>query len=68
MYVGNVGSVHDSRVFRLSSLQDINNINNPMKFSNNTHIVGDAAYTLHKHLLVLYPDLAILHNAKETII
>lgn len=27
-----------------------------MKFPNNTHIIGDAAYTLHKHLLVPYPD------------
>ncbi|XP_036139704.1 putative nuclease HARBI1 [Monomorium pharaonis] len=54
IYVGNVGSVHDARVFRLSSLQDY--INDPIKFPNNTHIIGDAAYTLHKHLLVPYSD------------
>ncbi|XP_018307241.1 uncharacterized protein [Mycetomoellerius zeteki] len=54
IYVGNVGSVHNSRVFRLSSLQEY--INNPMKFPNNTHLIGDAAYALHKHLLVPYPD------------
>ncbi|KYN08603.1 Putative nuclease HARBI1 [Cyphomyrmex costatus] len=54
IYVGNVGSVHDSRVFRLSSLQEY--INNPMKFPNNAHLIGDAAYALHTHLLVPYPD------------
>lgn len=54
VYVGNVGSIHDSRVFRLSSLQEY--INNPIKFPNNTHLIGDAAYALHKHLLVPYPD------------
>nr|XP_012222949.1 PREDICTED: putative nuclease HARBI1 [Linepithema humile] len=54
VYVGNVGSVHDSRVFRLSSLKEY--INNPTKFPNNTHIIGDAAYALHKHLLVPYSD------------
>ncbi|KYM96014.1 Copia protein [Cyphomyrmex costatus] len=53
-YVGNVGSVHDSRVFRLSSLQEY--INNPMKFPNNTHLIEDAAYALHTHLLVPYLD------------
>lgn len=54
VYVGNVGSVHDARVFRLSSLQEY--INNSTKFPNNTHLIGDAAYALHKHLLVPYPD------------
>ncbi|KAM0734555.1 putative nuclease HARBI1 [Formica fusca] len=54
VYVGNVGSFHDSRVFRLSTLQEY--INNPIKFPNNTHLIGDAAYALHKHLLVPYPD------------
>jgi len=47
IYVGNVGSVHDSRVFRLSALQEY--INDPTKFPNNTHIIGDAAYALHQH-------------------
>lgn len=54
IYVGNVGSVHDARVFRLSSLQEY--INNPAKFPNNTHLIGDTAYALHKHLLVPYSD------------
>ncbi|XP_011701250.1 PREDICTED: putative nuclease HARBI1, partial [Wasmannia auropunctata] len=54
IYVGNVGSVHDARVFRLSAVQDY--INDPTKFPNNTHIIGDAAYGLHQHLLVPYMD------------
>ncbi|TGZ48729.1 putative nuclease HARBI1 [Temnothorax longispinosus] len=54
IYVGNVGSVHDSRVFRLSALQQY--INNPTKFPNDTHLIGDAAYALHEHLLVPYPN------------
>lgn len=41
IYVGNVGSVHDARVFRLSHIQ--NYINNPNKFPNNTHLIGDSA-------------------------
>lgn len=43
-----------TRVFRLSSLQEY--INNPVKFPNNTHLIGDAAYALHKCLLVSYSD------------
>ncbi|KYN01659.1 Putative nuclease HARBI1 [Cyphomyrmex costatus] len=54
IYVGNVGSVHDSRIFRLSALQQY--INDSTKFPNDTHIIGDAAYGLHQHLLVPYPD------------
>jgi len=54
IYVGNVGSVHDSRVFRLSILQQY--INDPTKFPNDTHIIGDAAYGLHQHILVPYTD------------
>jgi len=54
IYVGNVGLVHDSRVFRLSILQQY--INDPTKFPNDTHIIGDAAYRLHQHILVPYTD------------
>jgi len=49
-----VGSVHDARVFRLSALQEY--IHDPNKFPNNTHLIGDAAYKLHQHLLVPYSD------------
>ncbi|KYN28153.1 Putative nuclease HARBI1 [Trachymyrmex cornetzi] len=54
IYVGNVGSVHDSRVFQLSAVQQY--INDLTKFPNDTHIIGDAAYGLHQHLLDPYPD------------
>lgn len=58
-----MGSVHDSRVFRLSSLQEY--INNPIKFPNNTHLIGDAAYALHKHLLVPYPNNGHLTQSQK---
>jgi len=54
IYVGNIGSIHDARVFRLSALQEY--INNVDKFPNNTHLIGDAAYKLHEHLLTPYTD------------
>jgi len=53
-FVENVGSVHDQRVFRLSEVY--NYIDDPSKFPNDGHIIGDAAYTNHKHLLVPYRD------------
>ncbi|CAI6359314.1 unnamed protein product [Macrosiphum euphorbiae] len=53
-YVGNVGSVHDQRVFRLSELK--NYLDDATKFPNNTHLIGDSAYTLHEHLMVPYRD------------
>jgi len=53
IYVGNVGSVNDARIFRLSSLQDY--INDSNKFFNNTHLIG-AAYKLHQQMLVPYSD------------
>lgn len=41
-------------MFRLSPLQEY--INDANKFPNDTHIIGDAAYALHQHLLVPYVD------------
>ncbi|XP_071580767.1 putative nuclease HARBI1 [Temnothorax nylanderi] len=54
VYVGNVGSVHDARVFRLSGLQ--NYIADPAKFPNDSHLIGDAAYPLLTQLMVPYTD------------
>nr|XP_012235054.1 PREDICTED: LOW QUALITY PROTEIN: putative nuclease HARBI1 [Linepithema humile] len=54
IYVGNVGSVHDARLFRLSPIEEY--INNAGKFPDNTHLIGDAAYRLHQHLLTPYTD------------
>lgn len=53
-YAGNVGSVHDARVFRLSELNDY--LSDPQKFPNDYHLVGDAAYPLHKRLMTPYRD------------
>ncbi|XP_044588775.1 protein ALP1-like [Cotesia glomerata] len=53
-YAGNVGSIHDARVFRLSEVNDY--LNDPLKFPNDCHLVGDAAYPIHKNLLTPYRD------------
>lgn len=53
-YAGNVDSVHDQRVFRLSELNGY--LNDATKFPNNSHLIEDTAYTLHEHLLVPYRD------------
>lgn len=52
--MGNVSSDHDACVFRLSALQEY--INDSNQFPNNTHLIGDAIYGLHQHLMVPYPD------------
>lgn len=54
VYVGNVSSDHDIRAFRFSALQEY--ISDSSKFPNNTHLIGDAVYGLHEHLMVPYPD------------
>uniref|UniRef100_A0A4V0Y8P2 Putative nuclease HARBI1 n=1 Tax=Rhodnius prolixus TaxID=13249 RepID=A0A4V0Y8P2_RHOPR len=53
-YVGHPGSVHDQRVFRISEVADY--LNNDDAFPENSHILGDAAYEIHQHLLTLYRD------------
>lgn len=53
-YVGYPGSVHNQRVFGVSGLQNF--CNDPAKFPNNTHLIGDAAYKIQKSLLVPYKD------------
>jgi len=53
-YAGNVGSVHDQRVLRQSELYEY--INDVTKCPNNPYLVGDAAYTLHEHIMVPYRD------------
>lgn len=45
-----VGSIEDAR----SAIFDY--INDPEKFPNNTHIIGNAAYGLSKRILVPYPE------------
>lgn len=63
IYVGNVGSVHDARVFRLSALQDY--ISDESKFPNDSHLIGDAAYPLLKQIMVPYTDNGYLTQRQK---
>ncbi|XP_032690075.1 putative nuclease HARBI1 [Odontomachus brunneus] len=52
---GNVGSVHDARVFWLSNVSRY--IDNPQTyFPNNSHIVRDSAYGIHPHIMIPFKD------------
>ncbi|XP_039313834.1 putative nuclease HARBI1 isoform X2 [Solenopsis invicta] len=53
-YAGHPGSVHDQRVFRQSEVA--NYLNDEEKFPADSHILGDAAYEIHQHLLTPYRD------------
>lgn len=53
-YTGQPGSVHDQRVFRLSEVYEW--LENPEKFPEDCHILGDAAYKLHENVIVPYRD------------
>jgi len=48
-----VGSVHDMRVFRLSNVENMFTDEN---FPHDSHILGDAAYRLTKHVMVPFKD------------
>ncbi|XP_032671331.1 putative nuclease HARBI1 [Odontomachus brunneus] len=52
-YTGQVGSVHDMRVFRLSNIENMFTQEN---FPNDSHILGDAAYRLLKYVMVPFKD------------
>ncbi|XP_032690661.1 putative nuclease HARBI1 isoform X2 [Odontomachus brunneus] len=55
VYAGQVGSVHDSRVFRNSSIARF--VEFPEEyFPSNSHIIGDAAYGIHPHVMVPFRD------------
>lgn len=51
--MGQVSSVHDMRVFRLSKFE---NICNETNFSRDSHILGDATYRLSKYVMVPFKD------------
>jgi len=54
-YAGPVGSVHNARVFRNSPAADF--LNSPAQyFPNDTHLIADAAYSLHTHVMVPFKD------------
>lgn len=52
-YTGQVGSVHDMRVYRLSEFETMCNDDN---FPRDSHILGDAAYRLTKYIMVPFKD------------
>ncbi|XP_036151266.1 putative nuclease HARBI1 [Monomorium pharaonis] len=52
-YTGLPGSVHDMRVFKYSGLQQKCS---DEYFPQDTHLLGDSAYTLQKHIMVPYTD------------
>lgn len=52
-YAGQPGSVHDMRVFRLSGVQNMCTNN---YFPADSHIIGDSAYVLQKHVLVPFKN------------
>lgn len=54
-YAGHVGSVHDARVFRNSALSHYIEVPNKY-FPFDTHIVADAAYSIHPHVMVPFRD------------
>ncbi|KAL6265691.1 hypothetical protein P5V15_003038 [Pogonomyrmex californicus] len=63
-YAGHVGSVHDARVFRNSPVADFLQLPQ-IYFPNNSHIIGDAAYDIHPHVMVPFRDNGHLTNAQK---
>lgn len=63
MYAGQVGSVHDMRVFRLSGFENMCTDEN---FPENSHILGDAAYSIQKYVMVPFKDNGHLTRAQIT--
>ncbi|XP_071652546.1 putative nuclease HARBI1 [Temnothorax longispinosus] len=60
-YGGQVGSIHDARVFRNSPVARFLEMPD-IYFPNDSHIIGDAAYAIHPHLLVPFRDNGLLSN------
>ncbi|KYN42691.1 hypothetical protein ALC56_02891 [Trachymyrmex septentrionalis] len=56
-YVGHPGSVHDSEVTAF--------LNNKEKFPYSSHLIGDAAYESHEHLLVLFKNYGHLIDTQK---
>lgn len=62
-YTGYPGSVHDQRVFRQSEVANF--LNDEEKFPGDSHILGDAAYELHQHLLTPFRDNGHLNERQN---
>lgn len=63
VYAEQVGSVHDMRVFRLSGVENLCTATN---FPENSHILGDAAYSIQKYVMVPFKDNGHLTDAQIT--
>lgn len=63
VYAGQVGSVHDMRVFRLSGVENLCTLQN---FPENSHLLGDAAYSIQKYIMVPFKDNGHLTDAQIT--
>jgi len=63
-YAGEVGSIHDARVFRNFPVAHFLNMPDAY-FPNDSHIIGDAAYAIHPHLLVPFRDNDHLSNRQK---
>lgn len=63
VYAGQVGSVHDMRVFRLSGVE---NLCTPQNFPENSHLLGDAAHSIQKYIMVPFKDNGHLTDARIT--
>lgn len=53
VYAGQMGSVHDMRVFRLSGFENLCTAKN---FPNNSHILGNAVYSIQKFVMIPFKD------------
>ncbi|XP_039305213.1 putative nuclease HARBI1 [Solenopsis invicta] len=63
-YAGHVVSVHDARMFRNSALAHYIEVPNEY-FPLDTHIVADAAYSIHSHVMVPFRDNGHLTARKK---
>ncbi|KMQ91631.1 nuclease harbi1 [Lasius niger] len=63
-YAGHVGFVHDARVFRNSPLAEF--IQRPDEyFLSNSYLLGDAAYTVHPHVMIPFRDNGLTVRQKN---
>lgn len=67
VYAGEAGSFHDLTLYRRSDLyQRIRN--NEISFPNDSHLIGDLAYTLNEKLIVGFKNLETYPIARKILI
>lgn len=64
VYAGQVGSVHDSRVFRNSPVARFVGLPEEY-FPNDSHIIGDAAYPIYPHIMVPFRNNGYLTDRQK---